>query len=114
MPPLASAWLPLYPPLLTDATASGLRGVPPELIAAILAPPASTIHAVPAPSITIGPGLLMPPLVFGIVVARVAVGDGIARIHGLENVMAGELIEFPHNVARLAVGVAPVKSVENR
>jgi len=26
------------------------------------------------------------------------VGDGIARIHGLENAMAGELLEFPHNV----------------
>ncbi|MBW2056390.1 MAG: F0F1 ATP synthase subunit alpha [Deltaproteobacteria bacterium] len=27
-----------------------------------------------------------------------SVGDGIARIHGLENCMAGELLEFPHNV----------------
>jgi F-type H+-transporting ATPase subunit alpha len=26
------------------------------------------------------------------------VGDGIARIHGLENAMAGELLEFPHDV----------------
>ncbi|MGD9488840.1 MAG: F0F1 ATP synthase subunit alpha [Calditrichaceae bacterium] len=26
------------------------------------------------------------------------VGDGIARIHGLEKVMAGELVEFPHEV----------------
>jgi F-type H+-transporting ATPase subunit alpha len=26
------------------------------------------------------------------------VGDGIARIHGLENSMAGELLEFPHEV----------------
>ncbi len=26
------------------------------------------------------------------------VGDGIARIHGLEQAMAGELLEFPHNV----------------
>ena len=25
----------------------------------------------------------------------ISVGDGIARIHGLETVMAGELIEFP-------------------
>ena len=29
-------------------------------------------------------------------------GDGIARIHGLEKVMAGELLEFPHNVFGLA------------
>ena len=29
----------------------------------------------------------------------ISVGDGIARIHGLEKVMAGELIEFPHDVA---------------
>jgi len=27
-----------------------------------------------------------------------SVGDGIARIYGLENVMAGELLEFPHGV----------------
>ena len=25
----------------------------------------------------------------------ISVGDGIARIHGLERVMSGELIEFP-------------------
>lgn len=28
----------------------------------------------------------------------IEVGDGIARIHGLEKAMAGELLEFPHNV----------------
>ncbi len=27
-----------------------------------------------------------------------SVGDGIARIHGLEKAMAGELIEFPGNL----------------
>ncbi len=26
----------------------------------------------------------------------ISVGDGIARVYGLEKVMAGELIEFPH------------------
>ena len=26
------------------------------------------------------------------------VGDGIARVHGLEKAMAGELVEFPHEV----------------
>src|SRR5260370_17531055 len=28
----------------------------------------------------------------------ISVGDGIARIHGLEKVMSGELIQFPHDV----------------
>ena len=28
----------------------------------------------------------------------IQVGDGIARVHGLENVMAGELLEFPNGV----------------
>ncbi len=28
----------------------------------------------------------------------IEVGDGIARIHGLQKAMAGELLEFPHNV----------------
>ena len=31
-----------------------------------------------------------------------SVGDGIARVYGLDKVMAGELLEFPHNVAGLA------------
>ena len=35
----------------------------------------------------------------------ISVGDGIARIHGLEKVMAGELIEFPHNVAGIAMNL---------
>ncbi|HYE24072.1 MAG TPA: F0F1 ATP synthase subunit alpha [Clostridia bacterium] len=35
----------------------------------------------------------------------ISVGDGIARIHGLEKVMAGELIAFPHNVAGLAMNL---------
>ena len=35
----------------------------------------------------------------------ISVGDGIARIYGLETVMAGELIEFPHNVAGLAMNL---------
>src|SRR5258706_6747081 len=33
----------------------------------------------------------------------ISVGDGIARIYGLEKVMAGELIEFPHNVSGIAL-----------
>jgi F-type H+-transporting ATPase subunit alpha len=34
-----------------------------------------------------------------------AVGDGIARIHGLEKCMAGELIELPHEVVGLAMNL---------
>jgi len=34
-----------------------------------------------------------------------SVGDGIARVHGLDQVMAGELIEFPHGVAGLALNL---------
>src|SRR5207302_2454380 len=33
----------------------------------------------------------------------VAVGDGIAQIYGLQNAMAGELLEFPHDVYGLAL-----------
>ncbi len=33
------------------------------------------------------------------------VGDGIARIHGLESVMAGELIEFPHEVMGMVLNL---------
>jgi F-type H+-transporting ATPase subunit alpha len=33
------------------------------------------------------------------------VGDGIARVYGLERVMAGELVQFPHNVAGLALNL---------
>jgi F-type H+-transporting ATPase subunit alpha len=35
----------------------------------------------------------------------ISVGDGIARIHGLDMVMAGEMIEFPHNVAGIAMNL---------
>jgi F-type H+-transporting ATPase subunit alpha len=35
----------------------------------------------------------------------ISVGDGIARIHGLEKVMAGELIEFPHGVSGIAMNL---------
>src|SRR5918993_818134 len=35
----------------------------------------------------------------------ISVGDGIARIHGLETVMSGELIEFPHNVSGIALNL---------
>jgi F-type H+-transporting ATPase subunit alpha len=35
----------------------------------------------------------------------IKVGDGIAQIHGLEKVMAGELLEFPFNVRGLALNL---------
>ncbi len=35
----------------------------------------------------------------------ISVGDGIARIHGLEKVMAGEMLAFPHDVFGLALNL---------
>src|SRR5277367_3044297 len=35
----------------------------------------------------------------------ISVGDGIARIHGLEKVMAGELISFGHGVSGIAMNL---------
>ncbi len=35
----------------------------------------------------------------------ISVGDGIARIHGLSRVMAGELILFPHHVTGIAMNL---------
>ena len=35
----------------------------------------------------------------------ISLGDGIARVHGLEKVMAGELLSFPHDVAGLAMNL---------
>src|SRR4028118_821984 len=35
----------------------------------------------------------------------IKVGDGIAEIHGLEKVMAGELLDFPHEVRGLALNL---------
>ncbi|PYT09310.1 MAG: F0F1 ATP synthase subunit alpha [Acidobacteria bacterium] len=35
----------------------------------------------------------------------VSVGDGIARIHGLEKVMAGELLDLPHEVRGIALNL---------
>jgi hypothetical protein len=45
----------------------------------------------------------------GVTVAEVGsvikVGDGIAEVHGLEKVMAGELLAFPHEVSGLALNL---------
>src|SRR5216110_1931093 len=35
----------------------------------------------------------------------ISVGDGIARVYGLENVMAGELLDFSHGVRGLALNL---------
>jgi F-type H+-transporting ATPase subunit alpha len=35
----------------------------------------------------------------------ISVGDGIARVYGLEKAMAGELLEFPHSVMGLALNL---------
>jgi F-type H+-transporting ATPase subunit alpha len=34
-----------------------------------------------------------------------SVGDGVARVYGLEKVMAGELIEFPGNVTGMVLNL---------
>jgi len=35
----------------------------------------------------------------------ISVGDGIARVHGLDKVMAGELLDFPHGVKGIALNL---------
>ena len=35
----------------------------------------------------------------------VSLGDGIARVHGIENAMAGEMLEFPHGVFGIALNL---------
>ncbi len=35
----------------------------------------------------------------------ITLGDGIARVHGLDKVMAGELLAFPHDVAGIAMNL---------
>src|SRR5712675_1009859 len=35
----------------------------------------------------------------------ITLGDGIARVYGLEKVMAGELLSFPHDVAGIAMNL---------
>src|SRR5512135_2208159 len=35
----------------------------------------------------------------------ISVGDGIARVYGLDKVMAGELLEFPNDVFGLALNL---------
>src|ERR1700709_1621302 len=34
-----------------------------------------------------------------------SIGDGIARVHGLENAMSFEMLEFPHDVTGLALNL---------
>src|SRR6059036_1783474 len=35
----------------------------------------------------------------------ITIGDGIARVHGVENAMAGEMLEFPHGVFGIALNL---------
>jgi F-type H+-transporting ATPase subunit alpha len=35
----------------------------------------------------------------------ISIGDGIARIYGLENAMAGELLEFPHSITGMVLNL---------
>src|SRR4249920_2256294 len=35
----------------------------------------------------------------------ISIGDGIARVHGVDNAMAGEMIEFPHGVFGIALNL---------
>ncbi|MFN7917582.1 MAG: F0F1 ATP synthase subunit alpha [Vicinamibacterales bacterium] len=35
----------------------------------------------------------------------ISIGDGIARLHGVENAMAGEMLEFPHGVYGIALNL---------
>jgi F-type H+-transporting ATPase subunit alpha len=37
--------------------------------------------------------------------AIISVGDGIARVHGLEKAMAGEMLSFPHNIYGIALNL---------
>jgi F-type H+-transporting ATPase subunit alpha len=35
----------------------------------------------------------------------ISIGDGIARVHGVEKTMAGEMLEFPHNIFGIALNL---------
>src|SRR5881392_2797881 len=35
----------------------------------------------------------------------ISIGDGIARVHGVENTMAGEMLEFPHGIFGIALNL---------
>src|SRR5687768_15847577 len=37
--------------------------------------------------------------------AVISIGDGIARVHGVERAMAGEMLEFPHGVFGIALNL---------
>src|SRR3981189_1782215 len=36
----------------------------------------------------------------------ISIGDGIARVHGVDNALAGEMLEFPHGVFGIALNLA--------
>ena len=39
-----------------------------------------------------------------------SVGDGIARVYGLDNVQAGEMVEFPGGIARVTTAMRSMSS----
>ena len=39
----------------------------------------------------------------------ISVGDGIARIHGLDRCMAGEMLTFPHDVVGIALNYMKIR-----
>src|ERR1043166_2121518 len=44
----------------------------------------------------------------------ISVGDGIARVHGVDNAMAGEMLEFPHGVFGIALNLEEESAGEGR
>src|SRR5438105_4709450 len=48
---------------------------------------------------------MLPKIAVDEVGTIISLGDGIARVHGLDKVMAGELLTFPHDVAGLAMNL---------
>jgi len=40
----------------------------------------------------------------------ISVGDGIARVYGLEKAMSGEMLAFPHDVFGIALNLEEIKS----
>src|SRR3978361_2586123 len=65
--------------------------IKPDEITSILKSRIEGLRAGQADLTEVGPGL--------------SVGDGIARIHGLENCMAFEMLELPHDVVGLALNL---------
>jgi F0F1-type ATP synthase alpha subunit len=44
----------------------------------------------------------------------ISIGDGIARVHGIERAMAGEMLEFTHGVYGIALNLEERRSGSSR